>query len=117
MFFYFVAEALGAIGGEECLEILKNYESDKVVEVSETVALAVGRISQLQKASAEEPLEQSSPYFSVDPAFPMKGCSDVELLEKILMDEKLSLYQRYQAMFSLRDLCTQESIEALGKGN
>jgi len=111
------AEALGAIGGEECLGILKNYQDDQVVEVAETVALAQGRISHLQKTSASpEPLEQASPYFSVDPAFPMKGCGDVELLGKILMDEKLNLYQRYQAMFSLRDLSKEESIEALGKG-
>jgi deoxyhypusine monooxygenase len=110
-----IAEALGAIGNEECFKILENYKEDKVTEVSETVGLALDRMKHIKNAT--EPLTQSSPYFSVDPAFPMKDCSDVELLEKILMDEKLSLYQRYQAMFSLRDLSTPQSIEALGKGN
>jgi deoxyhypusine monooxygenase len=112
---FVTAEALGAIGNEECLDILKTYEKDPVSEVAETVELALGRIGHLNKA--QEPIVQTSPYFSVDPAFPMKGCSDVELLEKILMDEKLNLYQRYQAMFTLRDLGTPESIEAIGKGN
>ncbi|XP_021963758.1 deoxyhypusine hydroxylase [Folsomia candida] len=107
------AEALGAIGGEDCLQILKKYSQDKVTEVAETVELALARICHVQEYAN---LKQSSPYFSVDPAFPLKGCSDVELLTTMLMNEKLSLYQRYQAMFTLRDLATPESIEAIGKG-
>lgn len=75
--------------------------------------LALARICHVQEYAN---LKQSSPYFSVDPAFPLKGCSDVELLTTMLMNEKLSLYQRYQAMFTLRDLATPESIEAIGKG-
>jgi len=107
-------EALGAIGDDSCLDILKSYDNDPVTEVRETVQLALDRIAQIKKQIPDN--INDGPYKSVDPALPMRGCTDVELLGKILMDEKLTLTQRYQAMFTLRDLNTPESIEALGKG-
>lgn len=81
-------------------------------EVRETVELALGRIKETRE---NQQLNQTSPYFSVDPAFPM-SCKDVKKLEEVLLDENLPLYQRYQAMFSLRDLNTTESISAICKG-
>lgn len=78
----------------------------------ETVELALDRIRETKENKGRE---QTSLYFSVDPAFPM-DCKDVKKLEEILLDESRPLYQRYQAMFSLRDLNSKESIEALCKG-
>ncbi|CAL8138250.1 unnamed protein product [Orchesella dallaii] len=106
------AEALGAIGTEECLTILKDYVKDDEEVVRETVELALGRIKEVKDNNISDP---TSPYLSVDPAFPM-ACKDVKKLEETLLDENLPLYQRYQAMFSLRDLNTSESIQALCKG-
>lgn len=57
-----------------------------------------------------------NPYKSVDPA-PSTGKMDVEDLEKILLDDTLPLFQRYRAMFSLRNLGTTEAVKALAKGN
>jgi len=107
---------LGAIGTEECLNILKQFERDPVEEVSETVEIALGRIKHI--SNSKNPMEQKSPYFSVDPAFPITSCSSFNVLEleKTLLDENLPLYNRYQAMFTLRDNGSVESIHALGKG-
>jgi deoxyhypusine monooxygenase len=107
------AEALGAIGSEQCLEILQRYKADQEEVVRETVELALGRITEVKGSKLSG--DQKSPYLSVDPAFPM-DCKDVKKLEEVLLDEGVPLYQRYQAMFSLRDLNTKESIEALCKG-
>lgn len=57
-----------------------------------------------------------SPYSSIDPA-PPSSENNVETLSKTLMDESKPLYERYRAMFSLRNLATTESINALGEGN
>lgn len=57
-----------------------------------------------------------NPYKSVDPA-PSTSKMDVEDLEKILLDDTLPLFQRYRAMFSLRNLGTTEAVKALAKGN
>jgi len=103
---------LGAIGTDECLRLLQDYAKDKEEVVRETVELALGRIKEVKDNNISDP---TSPYFSVDPAFPL-DCKDVSKLEEILLDENLPLYQRYQAMFSLRDLNTPESIQALCKG-
>jgi len=47
-------EALGAIGDDKCLDILKSYENDEVTEVRETVQLALDRIAQIKKRPDEE---------------------------------------------------------------
>jgi len=107
------AEALGAIGSDQCLGILQRYKADSEEVVRETVELALGRITETKESKGAG--DQISPYLSVDPAFPM-DCKDVKKLEELLLDEGVPLYKRYQAMFSLRDLNTKESIEALCKG-
>lgn len=96
--------------------ILQKYKSDPEVVVRETVELALGRIGEAKEGKAGEKVQHLSPYLSVDPAFPME-CTDVAKLEQTLLDESLPLYQRYQAMFSLRDMNTKESIEAICKGS
>lgn len=60
----------------------------------------------------------SNPFSSVDPAPPLCGEDDhsVSHLTQILMDDSASLFQRYRAMFSLRNMQTDESVIALTKG-
>lgn len=107
-------EALGAIGNADVIPILEKYASDPVIEVAETCEIALDRVKWLQTKAAEQ-LKDDNPYASVDPS-PPADTKDVGELTKTLLSEEARLYERYRAMFSLRNLRTEESINALGKG-
>lgn len=77
------AEALGAIGLESNIPLLKNsLVQDPAQEVRETCALALERIEQLSAVAPdnEAALTDKSPFMSVDPAAPASSCSSVEKL-------------------------------------
>ncbi|KAJ8306314.1 hypothetical protein KUTeg_016859 [Tegillarca granosa] len=57
----------------------------------------------------------TNPYLSVDPAPPC-GNHDINILREALLNEKLPLFKRYRAMFSLRNLGTKESVNVLAEG-
>ena len=80
--------------------------------MAETCQLAVERLRWLQK---EETDLSANPYKSVDPAPPAKD-KDVANLRNVLIDEKLSLFERYRAMFSLRNIGGPKAAEALVNG-
>ncbi|NWJ08415.1 DOHH hydroxylase, partial [Crypturellus undulatus] len=105
-------EALGAIGNPEVLDVLKRYSGDPVIEVAETCQLAVQRLQWLQE-HGEEP--GASPYLSVDPAPPAEE-TDVAKLRETLLDESRSLFDRYRAMFALRNVGGREAALALVEG-
>nr|NVI76124.1 nero [Cucujiformia] len=105
------AEALGAIGSEKAVAYLQKYKKDSVTEVAETCELALDRINWL-KTSKDENMK--SFYNTVDPAPPATS-KNVEELKSILIDEKISLFNRYRAMFSLRDIGSEDAITALGE--
>ncbi|KZC04555.1 PREDICTED: deoxyhypusine hydroxylase [Dufourea novaeangliae] len=107
-------EALGAIGDVNVIPVLKRYSEDNVPEVAETCQLALRR---LQWLKSNDPLttSQNSPYMSVDPAPPTE-IRDVKKLKDILLNEDIPLFERYRAMFSLRNIHTPESILALCEG-
>ncbi|KAF3691382.1 Deoxyhypusine hydroxylase [Channa argus] len=107
-------EALGAIGDPTVLDLLKEYSQDPVIEVAETCQLAVRRIEWLQ-SGGEKQLEDGNPYSSVDPAPPAVRNS-VSELRSSLLDESLPLFERYRAMFALRNLGNEEAVLALGDG-
>ncbi|KAL1955288.1 hypothetical protein VTO42DRAFT_8820 [Malbranchea cinnamomea] len=122
------AEALGALGDKESLDILRKMKNDEKEEevVRETCDIAIDRI--LWETSSERQKEKLKPsdFASIDPAPPLpleeKEPSIPELKRKLL-DQKLSLFQRYRAMFALRDLCSPPdvptaipAIEALAEG-
>lgn len=109
-------EALGAIGCSSVLELLQKYCNDPVVEVAETCQLAVERLEwQKNFQSTEEKDLLLNPYCSVDPAPPAKTV-DVGVLRNDLLDEKLPLFKRYRAMFTLRNLGSREAVLALAEG-
>ena len=154
------AEALGALGYTESLEILKKLRDDeKELEIiRETCDIAVDRIlwenSEERKAEKLKPrygtgtirwvittlvvivngqdlLTYLFPYMysdfnSIDPAPPMPleaNEPSIADLEKTLLDTRLPLFQRYRAMFALRDLASppnlptaSDAVNALGKG-
>lgn len=93
---------------------MEEYSKDCVLEVAETCQLALSRIQWLKSNSNSINL-QKSPYMSVDPA-PPTNITDIKKLKEILLDENISLFERYRAMFSLRNINTSESILALSEG-
>ncbi|PKK17060.1 deoxyhypusine hydroxylase/monooxygenase [Columba livia] len=93
-------EALGAIGNPDVLDVLKRYSEDPVVEVAETCQLAVRRLEWLG---------------GVDPAPPAEE-TDIAKLRRTLLDESCTLFDRYRAMFALRNLGGQAAVLALADG-
>lgn len=108
-------EALGAIGSPEVLDLLKQYSSDPVVEVAETCQLAVRRLEWLQEQGQGGQPALEGPYLSVDPAPPAEE-RDVGRLREALLDEARPLFERYRAMFALRDTGGEEAALALAEG-
>lgn len=122
------AEALGALGDTTSLSLLKALrDDDKEVDVvRETCDIAVDRIEWehgIQRTS--EKLKQSD-FASIDPAPPLPQTSQtpsIPELEKTLLDTSLPLFQRYRAMFALRDLSSPPdlptavpAVQALARG-
>lgn len=88
--------------------------------MAETVVLAVNRINHLKGNANGGDGRESSIYSSVDPAPPLEekevDSVEIEKLGQILVDEKESLFKRYQAMFTLRNINSDESAMALANG-
>ncbi|CAL1683488.1 unnamed protein product [Lasius platythorax] len=106
-------EALGAIGEPSVIPLLEKYREDPVPEVAETCELALDRLKWLKSKNMES--LQKNPYSTIDPAPPTE-ITNVDILREILLNESKSLFDRYRAMFSLRNLGTKESILALTEG-
>lgn len=122
------AEALGALGDRNSLDLLKARRDDETEEVvvRETCEIAVERVQwEHSTQRAAEKLKRSD-FASVDPAPPMplqQQQSSIASLEATLLDTKIPLFQRYRAMFALRDLASPPNlptavpaIHALAKG-
>lgn len=115
------AEAIAAIGEEESLPILQQYSNDDSKEVRDTCQIAVDSVKHhiehrktafLRMAAGELPAV--SRFASVDPAPPFTEDLTILQLQDILCDRSQSLYQRYRAMFTLRNIAAKhiDAIEA-----
>ncbi|XP_012283100.1 deoxyhypusine hydroxylase [Orussus abietinus] len=109
------AEALGAIGVDSVIPILEEYSRDPVIEVAETCQLALNRLQWLTVSDANLICTSKNPYGTVDPAPPTE-IQDISVLKENLLNEKLPLFDRYRAMFALRNLRNKESVLALSEG-
>nr|NVI76122.1 nero [Cucujiformia] len=107
------AEALGAIGSKSAISYLEKYKNDSVIEVAETCELALDRINWFKDQNHKE-TESKTIYNSVDPAPPAE-ITDISTLKSVLLDENVSLFERYRAMFALRNIGSKEAIETLGE--
>eukprot|EP01039_Chlorochromonas_danica_P004461 gene4461-4886_t len=107
------AEALGAIGSPESLPVLEKFLDHPAPEVSETCKIAVDLIKWRQLGEKDP---QRSQYLSVDPAPPFAERKSIAELTEILLDSSRSLFDRYRAMFSLRNLNNDEAALALVRG-
>lgn len=109
------AEALGALGWADNLDILLKYRDRKGEDVSivETCEIAIDRIEwESSEERKKEKLRQSD-FSSIDPAPPMPETEkevDVADLGKKLMDTTRPLFVRYRAMFALRDLASPPDL-------
>ncbi|KAJ8323308.1 deoxyhypusine hydroxylase [Batrachochytrium dendrobatidis] len=113
------AEALGAIADPSALEILQPFLKDDVVEVRETTVLAIEKIKyEMSKAENNDVSEEDScMYSSVDPAPAAKHAHLLtKQLRETLLDDNKSLFERYRAMFALRNRGNSEDVLALADG-
>ncbi|VDK66624.1 unnamed protein product [Onchocerca ochengi] len=116
-------EALGAIGSCSSATILEKYINDEAQAIAETCRLALQRIMWLQESKSDRKEDKKeSPYNSVDSITqfadptPASAETNIDKLSLILTDATKPLWERYQALFSLRNIGTDESIKTLAKG-
>ncbi|QLG74660.1 hypothetical protein HG535_0G05430 [Zygotorulaspora mrakii] len=113
------AEALGALGDKDSLDVLETaFKEDPSVDVRATCELAIDRIKWQHSEKKTKESLQPSLYSSIDPAPPLALERDynVEELKELLNDPKKPLFERYRAMFRLRDIGTDEAALALATG-
>ncbi|KAG5457027.1 MAG: hypothetical protein BJ554DRAFT_3072, partial [Olpidium bornovanus] len=86
--------------------------------VRQTCELAIERIKFENKRTKEDEVENIPPsiYASVDPAPPSTSTDSTALLEKTLLDPEVPLFERYRAMFALRNKGDVPAVLALAKG-
>ena len=77
--------------------------------------MAAARIEWLHSTDSKHEKLSENPYLSVDPAPPSVD-SDINSLRDDLLNENLPLFQRYRAMFSLRNMANTKSVQALAEG-
>ncbi|CAG8631315.1 2560_t:CDS:2, partial [Ambispora gerdemannii] len=109
------AEGLGAIGDLESLDILEKYLDDEHQVVRQTCELAIAKIK-YEHDSQKSKDSSNSKFTSIDPAPPISEIQSVPKLKKILFDETLPIFDRYRAMFALRNIGTTEAVMALSEG-
>ncbi|CAM6082756.1 unnamed protein product [Calypogeia fissa] len=109
------AEALGAIGAPEGISLLtESLVSDPAPEVRETCELALRKIEQGVASTADDGEDTvDSPFFSVDPAGPAGSKLSTADLRKTLMDVDVGMYERYAALFALRNRGGAEAVDAI----
>ena len=111
------AEALGTIAKphlyNSIVSVLQKYTSDLSALVSDTCHIALEFIEWKQASVTNH--FQISPFNSFDPAPPMTT-GDMNSWASDLLDSSLSLFKRYRAMFSLRNLNNVKAVDKLVKG-
>ncbi|KAF8388207.1 hypothetical protein HHK36_026873 [Tetracentron sinense] len=118
------AEALGAIGLKSNVPLLKKcLVSDPAQEVRETCELALRRIEEQKNVGNNDEISTgvASPFLSVDPAAPASSSFSVDQLRQVLLNEEKGMYERYAALFGLRnqggDGAVSAIIDSLGAGS
>ncbi|KAF8895355.1 armadillo-type protein [Infundibulicybe gibba] len=127
------AEAMGAISLASSLPILKQYLSDPERTVRETCEIAVAKIEWDNSEEGQKHLQSANEsitplYTSIDPAPATSGLlsgtpkpedvseTKIAALQADLLDTSLSLFQRYRAMFALRNIGSPSAVRALATG-
>ncbi|GAA5957848.1 hypothetical protein JCM21900_001286 [Sporobolomyces salmonicolor] len=125
------AEAMGAIGDEAALPVLRTHLTHENPAIRETCEIAVDKIE--YDNSEEGRKAEPNQYPCIDPApaashSPLVTAAhsaalssstavlSIPELEATLLDTKLSLFERYRAMFALRNDGSRDAVLALAKG-
>jgi len=106
------AEGLGAIGGN-VNETLRKFVKDPVREIAETCEIALDRAEWVTNNKDIK----NAKYECVDPApaYPENQYTLPEL-QSIMLDTSKPLFERYRAIFALRNIGSSEAIQALSLG-
>ncbi|KAI1794888.1 ARM repeat-containing protein [Ganoderma leucocontextum] len=128
------AEALGAISATSSRDMLKRYLNDPERCVRETCEIALAKIEwdhseegeKHRRSTTAKSAEQT--YTSIDPAPPTSGLlagkaapkdaseENITKLRNTLNDKNLPLFERYRAMFALRNIGNPAAVDALASG-
>lgn len=111
-------EALGAIGKptDEIKQLLLTYSKHDVRELSETCHLALDRLRWYNEKNGQNCAESTSPYDTVDPTPSYPESLSLDDLRSIYLDESKSLFDRYRALFTLRNIGSSEAIAVICEG-
>ncbi|OSD07505.1 ARM repeat-containing protein [Trametes coccinea BRFM310] len=127
------AEALGAISSLSSTEILKKYLNDPEQCVRETCEIALAKIEWDNSEEGRKHRETTAnvaeqTFTSIDPAPPTSGLlagkaapedaspENIARLKDTLLNTSLPLFERYRAMFALRNIGTPAAVDALAAG-
>jgi deoxyhypusine monooxygenase len=107
-------EALGAIATPACLAPLRAHAADASLEVAQTCQLALQRVEFFAaRGSDAGAADAAGPYRSVDPTPPAPAATPTSALRATLLDARARVFDRYRAMFALRDRGGAEAVAAL----
>uniref|UniRef100_A0A5S6QQK4 Deoxyhypusine hydroxylase n=1 Tax=Trichuris muris TaxID=70415 RepID=A0A5S6QQK4_TRIMR len=113
------AEAIGAIGDPKGTKMLEPYLQSQIPELAETCQLAVRRIAWCNDVNEKEDCLVQNQFGSIDPT-PCYACENTDAslkaMEQLFLDEKAQLWDRYRAMFSLRNMASANAASSLTKG-
>ncbi|KIK95169.1 hypothetical protein PAXRUDRAFT_827288 [Paxillus rubicundulus Ve08.2h10] len=121
------AEAMGAISSTTCVPILREYLTDPNRSVRETCEIALAKIDWDSSEEGKKHVETKA-YTSIDPAPPTSRLlsgqlkpddvteASISSLRSALLDTELPLFERYRAMFALRNIGTPAAVDALACG-
>ncbi|CAE6438617.1 unnamed protein product [Rhizoctonia solani] len=131
------AEALGALSAESAIPLLEKYLTCPERAVRETCEIALDKIKwdatpegkAANQLAKEKKVQGIAQFTSVDPAPAVAhsklvssrdtvslGPNAVNELRDLLLDTSKPLFERYRAMFALRDIGTAEAVDALAAG-
>lgn len=111
------AEAIAAIGDSESISLLTKYAQDPDPILSDTCKLAISRIEWLKTGEEYFLFRVKNDFcYSIDPAPPFDESKTFEWLVETYNNTQLSLFDRYRALFSLRNVCTDEAVYVMAQG-
>lgn len=106
---------MGAIGDPFPIDTLIEYQGCEIEEIAETCELALNRLKYF--AIKKKDLQDENEFGSIDPA-PPSDEKDISILEEIYLNEYKPIFERYRAMFALRNLNKEKSTtEIITQGN
>ncbi|KAI9580872.1 hypothetical protein GQX74_013420 [Glossina fuscipes] len=110
------------IGGADAIaEISRGFSGDSAL-LKHELAYCLGQMQdkralyRVKWLQSGHQINDENPYASVDPSPPIDNYKSLEELKSVYLDTKRSLFDRYRAMFSLRNERSKESVLALAEG-